>query len=114
MQRERIDVTAERADDEGNALAIRLAMKATSRLSRSSLATATSHLAFLAAFSAALSCGRRSSASAPLPVSISVNSAVDLEAFGLGERLDSSALAFEAEAGTALLLGRDAIVGDQR
>jgi hypothetical protein len=46
-------------------------MNATSRLSRASLATATSHFVFFAAFS----CGRRSSASAPLPVSTSVNSA---------------------------------------
>jgi len=38
----------------------------------------------------------------------------DLEAFSGGKRLDSRALAFQAEAGTALLLGRDAIVGDQR
>ena len=48
-------------------------MNATSLDSRSSLATATEALAFFAAFSAALSCGRRSSASAPLPVSTSVN-----------------------------------------
>ena len=59
----------------GTRCAIRLEMNTTSRLSRSSLATATSHLAFFAAFSAAFSCGRRSSASEPLPVSISVNSA---------------------------------------
>jgi hypothetical protein len=37
-------------------------MNATSRDRRSSLATATAHLAFFAAFSAALSCGRRASA----------------------------------------------------
>ena len=43
----------------GTRCAIRPAMNATSRDSRSNLATATSHFAFLAAFSAALSCGRR-------------------------------------------------------
>ena len=88
-------------------------MNATSRLSRSSLATTTSHLAFLAAVSAAFSCGRRSSASAPLPVSTSVNSAMMLEALGLGKAGDGLALRFQAEAGAALLLGRDAIVGDE-
>jgi hypothetical protein len=43
--------------------------------SRSSLATATGALSFFAAFKAAFSSGLRSSASAPLPVSTSVNSA---------------------------------------
>ena len=53
---------------------IRPAMKATSRLRRSSLATATWHLSFFAAFNAAFNSGRRSRASEPLPVSTSVNS----------------------------------------
>ena len=38
----------------------------------------------------------------------------DLEAFGLGEGGDGLALRFEAEAGAALLLGRDAVIGDER
>ena len=61
--------------------------------SRSSLATATSHLAFLAAFSAAFSCGRRSSASAPLPVSTSVNSATISKPSALANACDGRALA---------------------
>ena len=44
-------------------------MKCTSRLSRSSFATTTDAFRFRAALMAAESCGRRSSASAPLPVS---------------------------------------------
>ena len=56
---------------------IRLAMNATSRDSRSSEAIANSHFSRLAnASSAALSSGRRSSASNPLPLSTSVNSAM--------------------------------------
>jgi hypothetical protein len=58
----------------GTRCAISVAMKATSRLKRSSLATSTAHLAFLAGISAIASCGRLPSASAPLPVSISMNS----------------------------------------
>ena len=54
---------------------IRPAMKPTSRLRRSSLATQTETFRRLACFSAAASCGRRLSASAPLAVSISVYSA---------------------------------------
>ena len=46
---------------------IRPLMKCTSRLSRSSLETTIGHLAFRAALIAAANCGRRSSASAPLP-----------------------------------------------
>ena len=37
----------------------------------------------------------------------------DLETFGLGKADDSLALGFEAEARAALLLGRDAVIGDQ-
>ena len=51
-------------------------MNATSRDSRSSLAIANSHFGRLAVFNAALSSGRRSSASNPLPLSTSVNSAM--------------------------------------
>ena len=82
-------------------------MKWTSRLKRSRRATQTEALCCLAAFIAAFSCGRRSSASLPLPVSVSVYSA-----FGCGKRSNSYALAFEAEAGLLLLLGTDAIIGD--
>jgi hypothetical protein len=51
-------------------------MNATSRESRSSLDTRTGHLAALASANAVASCGRRSSASAPLPVSTSTYSAM--------------------------------------
>ena len=64
---------------------MRPAMKPTSRLRRSSLATHTETFRRLACFSAAASCGRRVSASAPLAVSISVYSAAMVEAFSLGE-----------------------------
>jgi hypothetical protein len=47
-------------------------MKCTSRLSRCSFEITTGHLALRAALIAAASCGRRSSASAPFPVSTSV------------------------------------------
>src|SRR5262249_12044873 len=74
VQREWVDVT-NAVTMNGTRRTIRLAMNATSRDNRSSFATATWHFAFFAAFSAARSCGLRSSASLPLPVSTSVNSA---------------------------------------
>ena len=87
-------------------------MNSTSRESRSSLATATSHLICFAAFNAALNCGRRSSASEPLPVSTSVKSAVTSKP-SAGEGGNSRALGLEAKAGTALLLSADTVVGDR-
>ena len=60
----------------GTRCAIRPATKATSRDSRSSLATTTLHFEAFAAAREAASWGRRSSASDPLPVSNSTNSAV--------------------------------------
>jgi len=62
----------------GTRWAISPATNATSRDRRSSLETRTQHRAVLAAASAAASWGRRSSASAPLPVSASTNSAMIL------------------------------------
>ena len=79
-------------------------MKATSRLQAVELGDDDSHLAFFAAFSAAFSCGRRSSASLPLPVSISVNSPMMVKPSACGERGNRLALRFEAEAGAALPL----------
>jgi hypothetical protein len=58
----------------GTRWAIRPATKATSRDNRSSLATTTLHFLLFAAARAAASCGRLSSASAPLPLSNSTNS----------------------------------------
>jgi hypothetical protein len=67
-------------------------MNATSRDSRSSLATITGHLPVRPAESAAASCGRRSSASEPF-ASFDFNElAAELEALGLGEALDGSPL----------------------
>ena len=89
-------------------------MKATSRESLSSFATATAHLAAFAAFSAAFSCGLRARASAPLPGLDLDELARDLERLGLGERCNRVALCLQTETGATLLLSRDAIVGDQR
>jgi hypothetical protein len=72
------------ATTKGTLSAIKPLMKWTSRLSRSSFATTTSHFNFFAAASAALSCGPRSSASEPLPLSISTNYLGDVEPFGFG------------------------------
>ena len=58
---------------------------------------------FLAACSAAASCGRRSRASLPLPVSTSTCSAGDREPVGGGERLDRLPLRLEPEPAPALL-----------
>lgn len=62
------------AATKGTHCAIRPEMKATSRERRSSFATTTGHLLCRAEARAAASRGRRSGASAPLPVSTSVNS----------------------------------------
>ena len=58
----------------GTRCAIRPDTKATSRDSRSSFETRTLHFALRAAAKAAASCGRRSRASAPLPISASTYS----------------------------------------
>jgi len=70
-----IGICSELGNDERTFRAMRLAMKATSRESLSSLATTTGHFARRARSRAAASFGRRSRASWPLPVSISTNSA---------------------------------------
>ena len=76
----------------GTRYAIGLAKNTTSRPSRSSLATATSHLAFLAAFSAALSTG--GDPVHPNPAGLDLREfGDDLETFGMRERLHSGALA---------------------
>ena len=72
-------------------------MKWTSLESLSSFATAIEHLRFRATLRALASCGRCSSASAPFPVSISVNSSDDLEPVRLGEPLQRLALGFKPE-----------------
>ena len=66
----------------------------------------------LAAARAAASCGRRSSASAPLPVSASTNSAMMVRRLGFGEAGDGRALRFDPEARALLLLCGDTIVGN--
>ena len=88
----------------GTRWAIRPATKATSRENRSSLATTTLHFAAFAAANAAASCGRRSRASAPFPLSASINSADNCESFAGGKSLDDCALGVQAEARAVLAL----------
>jgi hypothetical protein len=76
VEHERVGVCPELGDDKGTRWAIKPATKATSRESRSNLATTTGHFFTRAAFRAAASWGRRSRASAPLPVSASTYSEV--------------------------------------
>jgi hypothetical protein len=87
-------------------------MKCTSRLNRSSFDTATGHFDLRAWPSAAVSCGRRSSASQPLPVSTSTNSPISSYPSGRGEAGDGVPLRFDAQSALALLLGRYADVAD--
>jgi len=68
-------------------------------------------LADRAAAKAAASFGRRSRASVPLPVSTSVELGDECEFLGLGEAGQGGLLGLDAEAGAALALGRDPIVG---
>ena len=75
VQGERIDVAAQRADDERHPLRHQAGDERDIARQPVELGDADLALRLFAAFSAAFSCGRRSSASAPLPVSISVNSA---------------------------------------
>jgi hypothetical protein len=82
VQHEGIHIRAQFGDDEGTRCTIKPLMKCTSRLSRSSLAIMTGAALALpplpslrAVFMAAASSGRRTSASAPLPVSTSRYSA---------------------------------------
>jgi hypothetical protein len=71
VQHKRVGVDAKFGNDKGTRCAINPLMKRTSRDKRSSFATTTEHFAVRARASAAASSGRRSSASAALPVSIS-------------------------------------------
>ena len=59
--------------------------------------------------SAAFSCGRRSRASAPLPVSISSNVSMSVEALGVAEAGDGVHLGVEADVAAVL---READIGD--
>ena len=113
VQRERIDVAPNAVTRKGTRCTIRLAMNATSRDKRSSFATATWHFAFFAAFSAARSCGLRSSASLPLPVSTSVNSAKISKPSASANATTARRCACEAKAALALLRRGDTVVGDQ-
>jgi hypothetical protein len=89
-------------------------MKWTSRLSRSNFATmiGVPLPQRLAAFSAAASCGRRSSASAPLPVSTSLKVCKRSKPSAYGEAGESCLLSLEAETGAVLTLSRHAGVRD--
>ena len=96
----------------GTRWAIRPATNATSRDSRSSLDTTTLHLAFRAAANAAASCGRRSRASAPFPVSASVYSLMMVRPSACREALDGRPLGFYAEARALLSLGGNSKICD--
>ena len=89
-------------------------MNATSRLSRSSFATATTHVALFAATSAALSCGTPVERVRPLTRLNISEFRDDVEAFRLGESLDGSALGHQARGRIDLGLGGDSVVGNQR
>src|SRR4051812_15919578 len=93
----------------GTRCAIRPATKATSRESRSSFETRTQHLPWRAAASAAASCGHRSRASAPLPVSASTYSAMIADGLGFGKPLDGSSLRLDSKARALLLPYGDAV-----
>ena len=69
-------------------------------------------LCFLADLSASASCGRRSSASAPFPVSTSVKGLDQIKPLGLGKAGERGLLRFEAKAGAPLAGGRYAGVGN--
>ena len=68
-------------------------MKCTSRLRRSSFATRTGVLSLRAALSAAASLGRRSKASAPLPVSVSENVSMIVKPSAFAKRSSASCCA---------------------
>jgi hypothetical protein len=89
----------------GTLCAISPEMKCTSRDSRSSLDTMTGPPAFFAALIAAASFGRRASASAPLPLSCSVNRSASLKPSALAKRLDGVRLRGPAVAALGLTLG---------
>jgi hypothetical protein len=90
MEHERIGIGAQFRHDEGTRCAMSPDMKATSRESRSSLATMIGHLRLRAAASAAASCRRRSSASEPLPLSASTKAAVSSNRSCAAKRMTAS------------------------
>ena len=94
VQHEGIGVGAELGDDERHLVRHQAEMKCTSRDSRSSLATTTEHFPLASVGEGSASCGRRSSASEPLPVSTSTCSAT-IETLGLGEPGERGALRFK-------------------
>ena len=112
VQHERIDVPAQRGDDERHPLRHQAGDERDVTAEPVELRHGDFALAFFAAFSAAFSCGRRSSASLPLPVSTSVNSATISKPSASANAGDGLALGFEAETRAALLLGGDAVIGD--
>src|SRR5436190_16898158 len=89
----------------GTCCAISPAMNATSRDSRSSLATMTGHLPARPAARAAASCGRRSNASEPFPSLDLDELRCELETLRLGEALNGGLLRFDAEPRAALAPG---------
>jgi hypothetical protein len=82
------------------------------RESLSSLETTTQHLALRAAAKAAASCGRRSSASKPLPVSASTNSPMIVILSASPKRVHGSPLRLDPEPGAMLSLSGYPVIGD--
>ena len=94
-------------------------MKWTSLESLSSFPTAIEHLRFRAILRALASCGRSSSASAPLSVSISVNSAIIWSPFACAKRSNASRWASSPRPNPffpdrACFCGANSIVGNDR
>ena len=113
MEQERIGVGTKLGDDKRHPVCHQAGNECTLRDSRSSLATQTAGSCLRAALSAAASLGRRSRASAPLPVSISVNSPMILETLILGKASHGLLLRFKAKARATLFLGADPVVSNQ-
>ena len=100
------------AHDERHALRHQTADEADVARQPIELGDADGRLGRFAALRAAASCGRRSSASAPFPLSISVYSAAMSKPSALAKAA-TAARCLRARAAAALLRGADAVVSDE-
>src|SRR6267142_1124163 len=91
---------------------MRPATNATSRDSRSNLATTTEHFCLRASANAAARLGRKLRASAPLPTFDLDELLHDRQTFYLCKALDCRSLRVEPQAGFALALRRHTVVGE--
>ena len=114
MQGERVDVAAERGDDERHPLRHQAGDERDVAAEPVELGDGDLTLGLLRRLQRRLQFGPAVECVAALAGLDLGELGDDLEAFGRGERGDGGALRLQAEAGTALLLGRDAVVGDQR